>query len=62
MTDPQKLLEMAYARAATNLSEYSPADLNALIKILQGVKKEELDSRVPSTVSGFLAKHVKNTL
>jgi predicted esterase YcpF (UPF0227 family) len=57
MTDPQKLLDMAYTRAAASLDEYSPNDLNALIKILQGIKKED-EKLVSSTVGGFLAKHV----
>lgn len=59
MTDTQKILDLAYAQIKEKLPDFSPADLNALIKTLHGVKKEEVLEAPSTNISSFLAKHKK---
>lgn len=57
ITDPQHLLDLAYKQVAARIEEFSPGDLNALIKTLNAVKKEEEPAVKASTVGGFLARN-----
>ena len=56
-TDPQQLLDLAYKQVAVRIEEFSPGDLNALIKTLNSIKKEDEPTVKASTVGGFLARN-----
>lgn len=60
MTDPKRLLDLAYSEITTKIGDFSPADLNALVKTLHAVKKDEEPEAITSSMGGFIAKHVKN--
>ena len=59
MTDPKHLLDLAYRQIAAKIGDFSPADLNALVKTLHAVKKDEEPEATTSSMGGFIAKHVK---
>jgi hypothetical protein len=59
MTDPSQLLDLAYREIAAKIGDFSPADLNMLVKTLNAIKKDEEPAAVTSSMGGFIAKHVK---
>ena len=59
MADPNHLLELAYREIAAKIGDFSPADLNALVKTLNAIKKDEEPVTVANSMGGFIAKHVK---
>jgi hypothetical protein len=60
MTTAQKLLELAYDQAQARIADFSPGDLNALIKTLSAIKKEEEPEKPAASLGGFIAKHTAN--
>ncbi len=53
----EQLLKLAISEATSKISDYTPADLNALIKTLLGAKKEEEQVIVPK-LKGFLEENL----
>lgn len=51
----KRLLDLALQEAENRISEYTPADLNALIKALSTVEKPEQEVPVKK-LTGFLTK------
>lgn len=56
------LLELAYEQVRDKIYDFSPGDLNALIKTIHTIKREEVEDApkttpTSSTVGSFIAKH-----
>lgn len=62
MKELDQLLDLAYDQVKERIADFSPADLNALIKNIHTVKREEAVIAPPtlkpvSNITDFLAKH-----
>jgi hypothetical protein len=64
MKDLDQLLELAYDQVRARIEDFTPADLNALIKNIHTVKREEPVApptlKPVSNITDFLAKHQQN--
>jgi hypothetical protein len=64
MKDLDDLLDLAYDQVRARIVDFTPADLNALIKNIHAVKREEPiappNLKPVADINSFLAKHKIN--